>query len=183
MVGLRLLFLESGYICNRRILSGSFPQVRSSKLQPSFVGDLEVHDCEEWVHLVLLLDDAVGDLFSSNDLCLSLLFSGLQEDLELGSQLIDLHSLVQLHVSILLSHASVKQLIEVNIPIVVVDCHFEHLLLQLSVIEIFLTESKTVVFVSEIAKSSEEASQLIFFDLVASIPILSQFFPDLHKAR
>jgi hypothetical protein len=154
----------------------------ASHFQPRFVGNLEVHDGKEWVNLILLLDDAVIDLFIVNNLALSLLFSRHEEDGELRSELKDLHLLVDFHVSVLLSHASVEQLVEIDIANIGIDGHFENLFLKLSIVEVFLAETKTVILVTEIAKSPEKACKLIFFDFVALVSVLSKLFPDLHEA-
>lgn len=145
----------------------------ASHFQPRFVGNLEVHDGQEWVNLILLLDDTFCNFLCRNNFALSLLLSGHQEDLELRSELKNLHSLVDFHVSVLLSHASVEQLVEIDIANIGIDGHFEYLFLKLSVVEVFFTETKTVIFVTEIAKPSEKACKLILFDFVTFVSILS----------
>jgi hypothetical protein len=174
--------LEGRVVAHRIVFSHLSSNVLPSHFQPRFVRDFEIHDCEEWIDLVLLFDDTVKDLIIVNDLALSLLLPSCKEDRELRSQLKNLHSLVDFHVAVLLSHTSVEQFIEIDISTVAIDGHFEYLLLQLSVIEVFFTKTKTVILVTEIAKSSKKASQLIFFDFVASVSILSQLLPDFHEA-
>ena len=167
------ILLERRNVSYGTIFSRSFLDVLSRQLQPSFVRDLEIHHCQEWVDLVLFFDDAVIDLIIINNLCLGLLFSSCKEYLELSSELKNLHSLVDFHVSVLLSHASVEQLVEIDIANIGIDGHFEYLFLKLSVVEVFFTETKTVIFVTEIAKPSEKACKLILFDFVTFVSILS----------
>jgi hypothetical protein len=145
----------------------------ASHFQPRFVGNLEVHDGQEWVNLILLLDDTFCNFICCNNFAFSLFLSGHQEDLVLRSELKNLHSLVDFHVSVLLSHASVEQLVEIDIANIGIDGHFEYLFLKLSVVKVFFTETKTVIFVTEIAKPSEKACKLILFDFVTFVSILS----------
>jgi hypothetical protein len=85
------------------------PDLLLGKLQPGLEGDLEVHDCQEGIYTVLLLDDVVVYVIVV-DLLLAHVFllQGQQEDLVLGSKLDDLHFLVDFHVSVSSSHASVE---------------------------------------------------------------------------
>ena len=167
------ILLERRDVSYGTIFSRSFLDVLSRQLQPSFVRDLEIHHCQEWVDLILLFDDAVIDLIIINNLCLGLFFSSCKEYLELSSELKNLHSLVDFHVSVLLSHTSVEQFVEIDIANIGIDGHFEYLFLKLSVVEVFFTETKTVIFVTEIAKPSEKACKLILFDFVTFVSILS----------
>jgi len=169
-------------LSDRLSFSLSSFDVRLSNFQPRLVGNLEVHDGQEWVDLVLPFDDALFDIIVANCFWFSLLLSCHKENLELRSQLKDLHLLVDFHVSVLLSHASVEQLVEIDIANIGIDGHFEHLFLKLSIVEVFFTETKTVILVTEIAKPPEKACELILFDFVAFVSVLSQLFPDLHKA-
>jgi len=154
----------------------------ASHFQPRFVGNLEVHDGQEWVDLILLFDDHIIDLIIVNSLILCLLLPSHKEDLELRSELKNLHSLVDFHVSVLLSHTSVEQFVEIDIANIGIDGHFEYLFLKLSIVVVFFTETKTVILVTEIAQPPEKACELIFFDFVAFVSVLSQLFPDLHEA-
>lgn len=62
------------------ILDGVF-----SSFQPSLKRDFEVHDGQEWVVLIFLLNNTIKYIIVSNDLTLPLFLSGHQEYLELSS--------------------------------------------------------------------------------------------------
>ena len=157
------------------------PRPSLGLLQPGLEGDLEVHDGQEWVDSVLLLDDVVEDaLVVQVGFALVLDGQGHQVDLVLSSKLDDLHLLVDLHVSVSPPHAAVEHLVEVDVSVVTLDGHLEQLLLQLSVIVLFLAESKLVVLFSQ---ESEEPCELVFFDFEALVAILCQLLPDLHEGH
>jgi len=157
LTNLWLFLLERGVVSRRIVFSDLSFEVLSSHFQPRFVRDFEIHHGEEWIDLVLLFDDTVIDLIIVNLIGLSLLLPSCKEDIELRSELKNLHSLVDFHVTVLLSHTSVEQFIEIDISNIAINGHFEYLLLELSVIEVFFTETKTIILVTEIAKSSKEA--------------------------
>ena len=95
-------------------------------LEPGFKRDLEVHDGKEWIDSVLLLDNVVEDaLIVQVRLTLVLDGQSHQVDLILGSELIDLHLLVNFHVSVSSSHASVQHLVEVDVTVVTLNSHFQ----------------------------------------------------------
>ena len=148
-------------------------------LKPSLERNLEVHDSEEWINAVLLLDYSIEN-FIIADLCTLPLGSySLHVDRKLCSELKDLHFLIDLHVSILSSHAPVEHLVEENVTIVTFDTHFKKLFFELTIVILFIAEPKCFV---NLAQLSEEVSQTFFLDLETLIFILSQLFPYFHEA-
>lgn len=99
----------------------------------------------------------------------------------LGEQFKDLHLFIDLHVAVLSTHAPVEKLIEVDVAIVALDGHLEHLLLQLAWLVIVLSETKGVGLVAIFSKDSEELRQLLLLDLETSILFLSLCLPDAHE--
>lgn len=67
---------------------------------------------------------------------------GHQVDPVLGKELEDLHLLVDLHVAVLTPHASIQELIEVNITVVTLDSHLQHLLLQFLRVKVLSAEAQ-----------------------------------------
>ena len=97
-------------------------------LQPSLVGNLEVHHSQERIHSVLFLDDCVEHCVHVFWLP-TLTKKGFLVNVELGLKLIDLHLLVDLHVSVPPSHAPIQHFIEVDVAVIRLDGHLEHLFL------------------------------------------------------
>jgi hypothetical protein len=110
--------------------------------QPSFERNFKVHNCQEWIHTIFFLNDPVENLLVT-DLASAFFLRSLSfhVDIELSSELKDLHFLVDLHVSVLSSHTSIEHLIKEYISIVRFDGHFEKLLLELTVIVLLLTKA------------------------------------------
>mmetsp|Transcript_7183 Transcript_7183/g.12110 ORF Transcript_7183/g.12110 Transcript_7183/m.12110 type:complete len:397 (+) Transcript_7183:210-1400(+) len=156
-------------------------QLDPCELQPGLEGDLEVHDEEEGVDAVLLLDDALEDVLFRDGLAALLDAQRHQVDAVLGPQLEDLHLLVDLHVPVLAPHAAVEQLVEVDVAVVTLDRHLEQLLLELSVLVVLLVEAQTGLLVPEVAQSSEELGELVLLDLEAVVAVLSELLPNLHE--
>lgn len=77
-------------------------------LDPSFYGNLKVHDRYERVHSVPFGDDAFSDFFVAR-LCVSQILHGLAQFVyfDLVLELKDLHLLVYLHVAVLPAHAPI----------------------------------------------------------------------------
>jgi len=155
------------------------PDSLSRKLQPGLEGNLVVHIYQEWIHLVLLLYYLVLDLVVGDALLTLLLaLESFYVDLELGTKLEDLHLLVDLHVTVLSSHASVKKLVEIDEGIVTLDTHLQDLLLQLLVINKILIKSKVSLLLTQL---SEEVTELGLLHLDAPVLLLGQIFPDIHE--
>ena len=132
--------------------------------------------------ILILLVDAFFDIFISYFLLALLLFTSHQEDLELGLELIFQHSLVTFHVSVFLSHASVEELVEINIAFLAVDGHFQKLFFELVLVVEFLAEAETGLLITILSQVSEEFFQLALLNLMASVLVLSKPFPHDHEA-
>ena len=89
--------------CNALLL-----QLVPREFKPGLERDLEIHDCQERVDTVLLLDQVVDDVVVRNvDLVLVLDGPRHQVDAVLGPQLEDLHLLINFHVAVLPLHAPI----------------------------------------------------------------------------
>lgn len=104
-------------------------------------------------------------------------------DLELSTQLEDLHLLVDLEVAVLAAHATIEELIEVDEAVVTLDTHLEKLLFELTIIVELFSEPQACLFVPFFSEFPEEFLQLLLLDLEALVSILSKYFPSLHKVR
>jgi hypothetical protein len=62
-------------------------------------------------------------------------------DAVLSPQLENLHLLVDFHITVLPPHASVKQFVEENVPLIRLDSHFEHLFLGFPVVKLIYVEA------------------------------------------
>jgi len=109
-------------------------------------------------------------------------FTGLKEDFKLGLQLEDLHVFIDLHVAVLLAHAPVKQLVEVDVAVVTVDGHLQKLLLKLSIVVVFCAKAQTGILLSILSQMPEEFGELVLLDLVASVSVLCKLLPHNHKS-
>ena len=93
--------------------------------EPSFERYFNVHNFKEWVDATLLFDDPVIDIFITNiHPALVLNVQSHHENLKLCPQLKDLHFLVDLHITVLSSHASVEHLVKKYEAIVALNGHF-----------------------------------------------------------
>jgi hypothetical protein len=93
-----------------------------------------------------------------------------------------LHLFVQLHIAVLTFHASIQELIEIDESTITLDAHLEKLLFEIAIIIMLLTESKRLLFITHcLSKFSEEFGKVVFLNLSASISLLSEFLPDIHK--
>ena len=102
-------------------------------------------------------------------------------ELVLREQLKDLHLLVDLHVAVLAPHASVEKLIEVHVPVVALNCHLQHLLLELGWLVVVLAEAKRRVLVAVLSEHPEELWQLLLLDLEAIVFGLGLRLPHAHE--
>jgi len=121
---------------------------KSGNLQPSFKGNLEVHNGQEWVYSVLLLDNGIEYLIISLLISLVLNFECHQVNAVLRPQFENLHLLIDLHISVLPPHAPIEHLIKKDVAIVTFNSHLKQLFLQLSVIVLPHLEAKSLAFVS-----------------------------------
>ena len=99
--------------------------------------------------------------------------------MKLRLELINLHLLIDLHVTISSPHAPVEHFVEIDVPVVRLDRHLEDLLLEFAVVDLLFWEAKSFVFG---AKEAEETGELLLSDLLAAVPLLGQLFPNFHEA-
>jgi len=154
----------------------------SCLLCPSLERNLEIHHCQEWIDTVFFLYEGMLNVVVSKlEVAFFLDFKCHKIYTMLRKKLKNLHLLIDLHISVLTSHASIKQLVEVYIPVVTLNSHFKHLFFELTFF-IVLAKSKRSGLVSIFTQNPEELWKLLLFNFEALIFVLRFSFPNPHKA-
>lgn len=120
----------------------------SGEFHPCLEGNLKVHYSKEWVDTVFFLDDTVENVLIRKLHVLVLNAQCNQVNSILGFKLENLHLFVDLHVTVFSPHASIQELIEIDIPIITLDCHLKKLLLKLSIFKVMFTETERLFLIS-----------------------------------
>ena len=151
-------------------------------LAPSPESDPEVHDSQERVHCILLVDQGrLNGLILYLDSAFLLNLESQFKDTVLSLQFEFFHLRADLAVAISASHAPIKQLVEVNIAVIALDAHLEHLFLQFTHFVVVSSETERCLSVLALSERPEKLRQLLFLDLQTSILLLSLVLPTFHE--
>ena len=145
-------------------------------LQPGLETNFIVHASQERIVRVALVNQlVVHHLIVDLLLCVDTV-----EDPILGGKLDDLVFAVHSGRPVLALHATVQQLVEVDVTVIAADRHFEHVSLLILYFDVDC-EAQRRLPRALLTKLSEKLVQLAFFNELAIVSLLGKLSPYFHE--